>query len=92
MDQQNTSNVLLTKDNSNKSENLTLNKEIENPTTIAPVLIHDTNAHLPRLLENDEKQSIINSTIENSSETNDISNETNESFPQIEPQVCDDIQ
>jgi hypothetical protein len=57
LDQQNTSNVSTTKEDSDK-------KEIEN----SPTTVH---SHLPRILENEEKTSINDST--NVNKTSDIS-------------------
>ncbi|CAF4112772.1 unnamed protein product, partial [Adineta steineri] len=57
LNQQDTLNVLSTKEDSN----LILDKEIENITTATPILMNDITTHLPRIHENDEKELINNS-------------------------------
>jgi hypothetical protein len=58
------------KDELNKNENPSLDQEIENNATVASFLINDHSPHLPRILENQETTSTIDSTLENNDETN----------------------
>jgi hypothetical protein len=90
-DTPNTTNISSTKEDSNKSEKLILNQEIENDTIVASFLNHDTKSHLPRIYENDEKISVIDSiteTIAYTFQTNN-NNETSQNVTPIEPKVSD---
>jgi hypothetical protein len=79
------------KDELNKNENLILDEEIENNTTVASFLVNDHSPHLPRILENDEQPSNIDSVITSTVQTIENHNETKQNLSQIESKVNDII-
>ncbi|CAF2885569.1 unnamed protein product [Rotaria sp. Silwood2] len=75
---------------SNKNEKQNIDKEIESHTTVASFLSNDHSPHLPRVLENKETISTIDSTIEtmiNTVQTIDNKNEINQSLTHNESKV-----
>ncbi|CAF4484310.1 unnamed protein product [Rotaria sp. Silwood1] len=74
----------------NKNEKQHIDKEIDSHTTIASFLSNDHSPHLPRVLENKETASTIESTIEtmtNTVETIDNKNEINQPLTYSESKV-----
>ncbi len=49
--------------NKNENENPSLDEQIENTATPASFLVNDHSPHLPRILENEESESTLDSTV-----------------------------
>ncbi len=64
----------------NENENLLLDEQIENSTTVDSFLVNDHSPHLPRILENEEILSTIDSTVPTITNTPQTIETTSEAY------------